>query len=81
MVPVMTVEETGEPPEEFKEIQVVEKIREDFDWESYLDEYNTATPVLVETDPNREWPSYDHRLTLPDYAAGTSGLAAALSRV
>jgi RNA polymerase sigma-54 factor len=49
--------------EEYKEIQVVEKLKEDFDWDSYLDEYNTSTPVLVETDPNREWPSFDHRLT------------------
>ena len=60
------IEEPREPAEEFKEIQVLEKLRQDFDWESYLDEYNTSTPVLVETDPNREWPSYDHRLTLPD---------------
>ncbi len=60
------VEEAGEPKEEFKEIQVLESMRQDFDWESYLDEYNTGTPVLFETDPNREAPSYDHRLTLPD---------------
>ena len=64
-----TSEERGEPSEEFaeefKEVQVVEKLREDFDWDSYLEEYNTSTPVLIETDPNREWPSFDHRLTLP----------------
>ncbi len=59
-------EEPREPAEEFKEIQVLESMRQDFDWESYLDEYNTGTPVLFETDPNRESPSYDHRLTLPD---------------
>jgi RNA polymerase sigma-54 factor len=62
-----TGEDQVEPPEavaeEYNEIQVVEKLREDFDWDSYLDEYNTSTPVLVETDPNREWPSFDHRLT------------------
>ena len=58
-------EATEQFAEEFKEIQVVEKLREDFDWDSYLEEYNTSTPVLVETDPNREWPSFDHRLTLP----------------
>jgi RNA polymerase sigma-54 factor len=51
------------PEEPFKEVEVAEKVREDFDWESYLDEYNTSTPVLVETDSNREWPSYDHKLT------------------
>ncbi len=47
----------------FQEVQLSEKIREDFDWEGYLEEYNTSTPVLVETDPNQEWPSYDSRLT------------------
>ena len=50
----------------FEQVEVSEKMREDFDWESYLDEYNTATPVLVETDPNREWPSYDYKLTAAD---------------
>jgi RNA polymerase sigma-54 factor len=60
------IDEPREPAEEFKEIQVLESMRQDFDWESYLDEYNTGTPVLFETDPNRESPSYDHRLTLPD---------------
>jgi RNA polymerase sigma-54 factor len=64
------MDEAREPsvefPEEFKEIQVLESMRKDFDWESYLDEYNTGTPVLFETDPNRESPSYDYRLTLPD---------------
>jgi RNA polymerase sigma-54 factor len=49
----------------FQEVQLSEKIREDFDWEGYLDEYNTSTPVLVETDPNQEWPSFDSRLTEP----------------
>jgi len=51
--------------ESFQEVEISEKMREDFDWESYLEEYNTSTPVLVEKDPNREWPSYDHKLTLP----------------
>jgi RNA polymerase sigma-54 factor len=60
------IDKTKEPAEEFKEVQVLESMRQDFDWESYLDEYNTGTPVLFETDPNRESPSYDHRLTLPD---------------
>jgi RNA polymerase sigma-54 factor len=59
-------EPSGELAEEFKEIRVLESMRKDFDWESYLDEYNTGTPVLFETDPNQESPSYDYRLTLPD---------------
>jgi RNA polymerase sigma-54 factor len=49
----------------FQEVQLTEKVREDFDWEGYLEEYNTSTPVLVETDPNQEWPSFDARLTEP----------------
>lgn len=49
----------------FQEVQLSEKMREDFDWEGYLEEYNTSTPVLVETDPNQEWPSFDSRLTEP----------------
>ncbi len=47
----------------YQEVQISEKIREDFDWESYLDEYSSAPPVLVETDPNRETPSFDYKLT------------------
>jgi RNA polymerase sigma-54 factor len=54
---------TEEPP--FQEVQLSEKMREDFDWEGYLEEYNTNTPVLVESDPNQEWPSSDNRLTEP----------------
>ncbi|NTW36147.1 MAG: RNA polymerase factor sigma-54, partial [Syntrophobacteraceae bacterium] len=44
---------------------MVEKVREDFDWESYLDEYSSGSPVVVETDPNKEWPSFDSKLSLP----------------
>ncbi|MGV8073372.1 MAG: RNA polymerase factor sigma-54 [Syntrophobacteraceae bacterium] len=51
--------------EPFREVEVLEKVREDFDWENYLDEYSSSTPVLVETDPNKEWPSYDQRLAPP----------------
>jgi len=51
--------------EPYQEVEILEKVREDFDWEGYLDEYNTGTPVLVETDPNKEWQSYDQRLTVP----------------
>src|SRR3974377_705186 len=56
----LTTEETP-----FQEVQLSEKMREDFDWEGYLEEYNTNTPVVVETDPNQEWPSSDSRLTEP----------------
>jgi len=52
---------TEEPP--FQEVQLTEKLREDFDWEGYLEEYNTNTPVVSETDPNQEWPNFDNRLT------------------
>ena len=58
-----TTEAVAETP--YEEVQVSEKLREDFDWEGYLDEYNTGTPVVVETDPNKEWPSFDHKLTPP----------------
>jgi len=54
----LTTEETP-----FQEVQLTEKLREDFDWEGYLEEYNTNTPVVTETDPNQEWPSFDNRLT------------------
>jgi RNA polymerase sigma-54 factor len=54
----LTTEETP-----FQEVQLSEKMRADFDWEGYLEEYNTSTPVLIETDPNQEWPSFDSRLT------------------
>lgn len=54
------------PETPFQEVAISEDMRrEEFDWESYLDEYNTGTPVLIESDPNREWPTYDHKLTLP----------------
>ena len=52
---------TEEPP--FQEVQLTEKLREDFDWEGYLEEYNTNTPVVSETDPNQEWPNFDNSLT------------------
>jgi RNA polymerase sigma-54 factor len=58
----------GEVPaqDSFQEVEVIEKVREDFDWESYLDEYSSGSPVVVETDPNKEWSSFDTRLSLPD---------------
>ncbi len=54
----LTTEETP-----FQEVQLTEKMRSDFDWEGYLEEYNTSMPVLAETDPNQEWPSFESRLT------------------
>lgn len=60
-------EETGSAEavavDPFPEVEISEKMREDFDWESYLDEYSSGAPVLVETDPNKEWPSFDNKLT------------------
>lgn len=58
------------PEDSYEEVEISEKMREDFDWEGYLDEYNTGTPVLVERDPNKEWPTYDHKLTLPSSLEG-----------
>ena len=54
----LTTEETP-----FQEVRLTEKMREDFDWEGYLEEYNTNTPVVTETDPNQEWPNFDNRMT------------------
>jgi RNA polymerase sigma-54 factor len=58
-------EETIEPISEkpLQEVEISEKARDDFDWESYLDEYNVSTPVLTERDPNQEAPAYDLHLT------------------
>lgn len=53
------------PDEPFQEVEINGNIRQDFDWEGYLDEYSSGSPVVMESDPNQEWPSYDHRLTLP----------------
>jgi RNA polymerase sigma-54 factor len=58
-------EETIEPVSEkpLQEVEISEKAREDFDWESYLDEYNVSTPVLAER-TNQEAPAYictDHK--------------------
>lgn len=55
-----------EPANPFPEVEVSEKMREDFDWESYLDEYSSGTPVLMESDSGRDLPSFDHRLSTPD---------------
>jgi RNA polymerase sigma-54 factor len=46
-----------------REVEIVEKAREDFDWESYLDDYNVSTPVLMERDSGQETPAYDLHLT------------------
>lgn len=49
--------------ETYAEVEITEKVREDFDWEAYLEEYNTSAPVLVERDPGQDYPSYEQRLT------------------
>jgi RNA polymerase sigma-54 factor len=58
-------EDTAEPQadEPLQEVEIVDKERSDFDWESYLDEYNVSTPVLTERDNSQEMPAYDLRLT------------------
>ncbi len=58
-------EESNEPisEEPFQEVEIVEKNRDDFDWESYLDEYNVSSPVLMERDSSQEAPAYDLYLT------------------
>jgi RNA polymerase sigma-54 factor len=60
-----SAEDSGEPAGEatFQEVEIIEKTREDFDWESYLDEYSASTPVLAERDPSQETPAYDLHLT------------------
>ena len=59
--PAETPEAEAQPA--LKEVEISETVREDFDWESYLDEYSSAAPALVETDRGQEFPSYDQRLT------------------
>ena len=49
-----------------QEVEISEKVQEDFDWESYLGDYSSGTPVVVESNPNQDWPSYDHRLVQKD---------------
>jgi len=51
------------PEQPMKEVEIVDKARDDFDWETYLDEYNVSTPVLMERDTGQEAPAYDLHLT------------------
>ncbi|MGD9505622.1 MAG: RNA polymerase factor sigma-54 [Syntrophobacteraceae bacterium] len=55
----------GATEDAYEEVEISEKMRDDFDWETYLDDYSTGTPVLVESDPGKEYPSFDQRLTKP----------------
>lgn len=55
--------DTSPAEESYESVEIKENIREDFDWEGYLDEYSSGSPVVMERDPNQEFPSYDHRLT------------------
>lgn len=49
--------------ERFDEVEITEKVRDDFDWESFLEDYSTYAPVTNERDPNQEQPSFEQRLT------------------
>ncbi|MBC7359762.1 MAG: RNA polymerase factor sigma-54 [Desulfacinum sp.] len=49
--------------ERFEEVEITEKVRDDFDWESFLEDYSTYSPMPVERDPNQEQPSFEQRLT------------------
>ncbi len=49
--------------ERYDEVEITEKVRDDFDWESFLADYSTYTPVTNERDPNQEQPSFEQRLT------------------
>ncbi len=46
-----------------QEVEITETVQEDFDWETYLDEYSVGSPVLRETDHGHEFPSFEQRLT------------------
>ncbi len=49
--------------ERFEEVEITEKVKDDFDWESFLEDYSTYSPVSMERDPNQEQPSFEQRLT------------------
>ncbi len=59
----LELQESSSHEEVYEDVEIKENIREDFDWEGYLDEYSSGSPVVVEHDPNQEQTPYDHRLT------------------
>ncbi|SFN01219.1 RNA polymerase factor sigma-54 [Thermodesulforhabdus norvegica] len=58
-------EPAPELSERTSEVEVSENLREDFDWESFLEEYNSGTPVLYEKEEGDELPSFEQRLSRP----------------
>lgn len=48
-----------------KEVEISETLRDDFEWESFLEEYNSSIPVVYEKEENEDQPSFDQRLTRP----------------
>lgn len=46
-----------------KEVEIGETVRDDFDWESYLGDYSSGSPAVVEKDRGQDFPSFDQRLT------------------
>ncbi len=48
-----------------QEFEVSDKVRDDFDWESFLEEYSSSPPVLQEREEGEELPSFEQRLSKP----------------
>lgn len=52
--------------EEFKEVEVSEQVKEDFDWESFAEEYSSSSySILREREEIEEFPSIEQRLAKP----------------
>ncbi len=48
-----------------KEVEITENLRDDIDWEAFLEEYNSGTPIAYEKEEGEEWPPYDFKHTKP----------------
>ncbi|MEJ5299985.1 MAG: RNA polymerase factor sigma-54 [Thermodesulforhabdaceae bacterium] len=53
--------------EEVREVEISERVKDDFDWETFADEYSSssATVGLREWEESEEFPSFEQRLTKP----------------
>lgn len=52
--------------EEFREVEVTEQVKDDFDWESFAEEYSSSSyGVLREREEIDEFPSIEQRLSKP----------------
>ena len=56
-------DQTAGKEEALKEVEIVETVRDDFDWEAYLEEYSSSSPAPTEPEPVQELPSLEQRLT------------------